>query len=80
MLFISFIIKKKRWFVLAVSSMVISGILLSFGQKDSIAWLVYLALAGVILIAMGLANEMKKQQIKTSEETKLSRFMSDWTW
>ncbi len=80
MLFISFIIKKKRWFVLAVSSMVISGILLSFGQKDSIAWLVYLALAGVILIAMGLANEMKKQQIKTGEETKLSRFMSDWTW
>lgn len=80
MLFISFIIKKKRWFVLAVSSMVISGILLSFGQKDSIAWLVYLALAGIILIAMGLANEMKKQQIKTGEETKLSRFMSDWTW
>lgn len=57
--------------------MVISGILLSFGQKDSIAWLVYLALAGVILIAMGLANEMKKQQIKTGEETNPSRFMSD---
>lgn len=80
MLFVSFIIKKKRWFVLSVSSMVISGILLSFGQKDSIAWLIYLAIAGVALIAMGLANEMKKQQEKTGEETKLSRFMSDWTW
>lgn len=80
MLVISFVIKKKRWFVLSVSSMVVSGILLSFGQKDSIAWLVYLALAGVVLIAMGLANEMKKQQEKTGEETKLSRFMSDWTW
>ncbi|MBQ7958163.1 MAG: hypothetical protein IJ330_00405 [Oscillospiraceae bacterium] len=80
MLIVSFIIKKKRWFVLSVSSMVVSGILLSFGRKDSIAWLIYLALAGVILIAMGLANEMKKQQLKTGEETKLSRFMSDWTW
>lgn len=80
MLFVSFIIKRKRWFVLAVSSMVVSGIVLSFGQKDSIAWLIYLALAGVTLIAMGLANEFKKQQQRTGEETKLSRFMSDWTW
>ncbi len=80
MLAVSFIIKKKRWFVLAVASMVASGILLSFGQRDSIAWLVYLALAGAALIALGLANELKKQQQKTGEETKLSRFMSDWTW
>lgn len=80
MLAVSFIIKKKRWFVLAVTSMVASGILLSFGQRDSIAWLVYLALAGAALIALGLANELKKQQQKTGEETKLSRFMSDWTW
>ena len=80
MLAVSFIIKKKRWFVLAVASMVASGILLSFGQRDSIAWLVYLALAGAALIALGLANELKKQQQKNGEETKLSRFMSDWTW
>ena len=80
MLAVSFIIKKKRWFVLAVTSMVASGILLSFGQRDSIAWLVYLALAGAALIALGLANELKKQQQKNGEETKLSRFMSDWTW
>ncbi|MBQ8787082.1 MAG: hypothetical protein IJZ61_05565 [Oscillospiraceae bacterium] len=80
MLAVSFIIKKKRWFVLAVASMVASGILLSFGQRDSIAWLVYLALAGAALIALGLANELKKQQQKAGEETKLSRFMSDWTW
>lgn len=80
MLAISFIIKKKRWFVLAVASMVASGVLLSFGQRDSIAWLVYLALAGAALIALGLANELKKQQQKSGEETKLSRFMSDWTW
>ena len=80
MLAVSFIIKKKRWFVLAVASMVASGILLSFGQRVSIAWLVYLALAGAALIALGLANELKKQQQKTGEETKLSRFMSDWTW
>lgn len=80
MLAVSFIVKKKRWFVLAVASMVASGILLSFGQHDSIAWLVYLAIAGAALIALGLANELKKQQQKNGEETKLSRFMSDWTW
>ena len=51
--------------MLAVASMVASGILLSFGQRDSIAWLVYLALAGAALIALGLANELKKQQQKT---------------
>ncbi len=80
MLAVSFIIKKKRWFVLAVASMAASGVLLSFGQRDSIAWLVYLALAGAALITLGLANELKKQQQKNGEETKLSRFMSDWTW
>ena len=43
---------------------------------------VVVAGAGVIgsMTARELANEMKKQQIKTGEETKLSRFMSDWTW
>ncbi len=80
MLAVSFIIRKKRWFVLAVTSMVASGVLLSFGQKDSIAWLIYLVIAGASLIALGLANEMKKQQQKNGEETKLSRFMSEWTW
>ncbi|MCH5348487.1 MAG: hypothetical protein J1E40_04125 [Oscillospiraceae bacterium] len=80
MLAISFIIKKKRWFVLAVASMVVSAVLLSLGQWNSIAWLVYLALAGAALIALGVVNELKKQQKRNGEDTKLTRFMSDWTW
>lgn len=80
MLAVSFIIKKKRWFVLAVASMVASAVLLSFGQRDSIAWLVYLALTGAALIALGVVNELKKQQKRSGEDTKLTRFMSDWTW
>lgn len=80
MLAVSFIIKKKRWFVLAVSSMAVSAVLLSIGQRDSIAWLVYLALTGAALIALGVVNELKKQQKRSGEETKLTRFMSDWTW
>ena len=80
MLAVSFIIKRKRWFVLAVASMVISAALLSLRQLDSIAWLVYLALTGAALIALGVVNEIKKQQKRSGEETKLTRFMSDWTW
>ena len=80
MLAISFIIKKKRWFVLAVASMVVSAVLLSIGQRNSIAWLVYLALAGAALIALGVVNELKKQKKRNGEDSKLTRFMSDWTW
>ncbi len=80
MLAVSFIIKRKRWFVLAVSAMVISAALLSLRQLDSMAWLIYLALTGAALIALGVINEIKKQQKRSGEETKLTRFMSDWTW
>ncbi len=80
MLAVSFIIKKKRWFVLAVASMVTSAVLLSISRLDSIAWLVYLAIAGAALIALGVMNELKKQQKKDGEDTKLTRFMSDWKW
>lgn len=80
MLAVSFIIKKKRWFVLAVASMVVSAVLLSIGQRNSIAWLVYLALAGAALIALGVVNELKKQKKRNGEDSKLTRFMSDWTW
>ncbi len=80
MLAISFIIKRKRWFVLAVASMVVSAAMLSLRQLDSIAWLIYLALTGAALIALGVMNEIKKQQKRSGEETKLTRFMSDWTW
>ena len=80
MLAVSFVIKKKRWFVLAVASMVTSAVLLSITRLDSIAWLVYLAIAGAALIALGVVNELKKQQKKSGENTKLTRFMSDWKW
>ena len=80
MLAVSFIIKKKRWFVLAVASMVISAVLLSISHFDSIAWLVYLLIAGAALIALGVLNELKKQQKKSGDDTKLTRFMSDWKW
>lgn len=80
MLAVSFVIKRKRWFVLAVASMVVSAVLLSISRLDSIAWLVYLAIAGAALIALGVVNELKKQQKRSGEDTKLTRFMSDWIW
>lgn len=80
MLAVSFVIKRKRWFVLAVAAMVTSAVLLSFRLRDSKAWLVYLAVAGALLIALGVANELIKQRKKEGGNTKLTRFMSDWTW
>jgi hypothetical protein len=36
--------------------------------------------AGILLIAIGAMNEMKKQNVGKSIGKKLTRFMSDWTW
>jgi len=50
----------------------------------SLAWWVYLLAAGLILIAIGAANELKKQSAakenKSEFEKKVTRFMSEWTW
>ena len=41
-------------------------------------------IAGLILIAIGILNELKKQAVNNPEKSefnqKLTRFMSEWTW
>ncbi len=83
MLIFSFMVKRRKWFILSVSVMVISTLFMSRSFWASLAWWVYLLAAGLILIAIGAANEMKKQaakQNKTGLEEKITRFMSEWTW
>lgn len=83
-LIFSFTVKKKKWFLLSVSVIVISSLFMSRGFWTSLAWWVYLLAAGLILIAVGAANEMKKQSAAKNEksglEKKITRFMSEWTW
>lgn len=83
-LIFSFTVKKKKWFLLSVAVIVISALFMSKDFWTSLAWWVYLLAAGLILIAIGAANEMKKQAAAKNEkselEKKITRFMSEWTW
>lgn len=77
---VSFLIKMKRWFVLGAVVITTSAIFMSIKLWGSPAWWVYLLAAGVILIAVGAVNEQKKKSAENNSVSKLSRFMSEWTW
>ncbi|MBQ8781185.1 MAG: hypothetical protein IJZ72_05885 [Oscillospiraceae bacterium] len=84
MLIFSFIVKKKKWFILGVAVIVTATLFMSRNFWASLAWWVYLLAAGLLLIAIAAANELKKQAAAKNEksefEQKLTRFMSEWTW
>lgn len=82
MLIFSFSVKKKKWFVLAVTVLVTTALFMSRGFWASLGWWVYLLAAGLLLIAIGSLNEMKKQSADKEGgfRKKLTRFMSEWTW
>ncbi len=81
MLIYSFMVKRKKWFLLSVIVIVVSTVLLSRKFWTNAAWWVYLLIAGLILIAIGILNELKKQSADKSKfSEKVSRFMSEWTW
>ncbi|MGN0552761.1 MAG: hypothetical protein ACI4I1_05220 [Oscillospiraceae bacterium] len=80
MLVLSFFIKMKRWFILSVTVITTSAVFMSIKLWGSPAWWVYLLAAGIILIAVGAFNEMKKKSADNNFTGKLSRFMSEWTW
>lgn len=80
----SFIVKHKRWFILG--SVIVLGIALrmTWDFWASLDWWVYLMSAGVIFLAIGITNEVRKKRAETgktgAEERKKTRFMSDWSW
>ena len=84
MLIFSFMVKKKKWFILGVTVIVVATLFMSRNFWASLAWWVYLLAAGLLLIAIAAANELKKQAAVKNEksefEQKLTRFMSEWTW
>ncbi len=77
-LIVSFILRQKRWFVLSVASAAAEALLLTISLWNSSIWWVYLLIAGIIFILIGMTNEINKQ--KGKEGQKLTRFMSDWKW
>lgn len=84
LLVFSFIVKKKKWFILSVAVLLTATLFMSRNFWASLAWWVYLLAAGLILIAIGATNELKKQSAakenKSEFEKKVTRFMSEWTW
>ena len=80
MLVFSFVIKMKRWFILAVAVITTSAIFMSITLWGNPAWWVYLLVAGIIMIGVGAANEMKKRSSDNDIGKKITRFMSEWTW
>lgn len=82
MLVFSFCVKKKKWFVLSVAVLASTALFMSRSFWASLAWWVYLLAAGLLLIAIGAANELKKQSADKNSafKEKLTRFMSEWTW
>lgn len=84
LLVFSFMVKRKKWFILSLTVIVTATLIMSRSFWASLAWWGYLLAAGLILIAIGAANELKKQaaarENKSDIERKITRFMSEWTW
>ncbi len=74
----AFMLRQKRWFVLAVVSAAAEAILLTLRLWDSRYWWLYLLAAGVILTAAGMANELNRK--KTGSKSKLALMLDDWKW
>ena len=72
---LSFIKKNKLWFILGIVSLIGIAVYLSATFWSSMAWLLYLLIAGTILIVIAAGNEWRKRH--SSEGRKLFK---EWNW
>jgi len=79
MVIASFMIKRKKWFILSLSVLLFLTVYMSRSFWLSLEWWVYLLSTGIILIATASINEIQKQK-GTPLKSKMSRFMSEWKW
>lgn len=77
---ISFVVKIKKWFILSIVTTLVATVFMTRMFWQSLGWWAYLLGAGLILIGIGVFNEMKKQAKIKGEDSKLTRFMSEWKW
>ena len=73
----SFIKKQKLWFFLGLASIIGIAIYLSATFWREVAWMIYLAIAGTILIAIAALNEWGRRHAREGEKR---RFFEEWEW
>ena len=73
----AFIRRNRLWFILGIVSMISIAIYLSLAFWSSLVWLIYLLVAGIILVVMASVNEWGKRH---SKDGKKRRFFEEWTW
>ena len=73
----AFIRRNRLWFILGVISMISIAVYLSVAFWSSLVWLIYLFLAGSILVVMAAVNEWGKRHNKDGTK---KRFFEEWTW
>ena len=71
----SFIQKSRLWFILGVVSIIGIAVYLSATFWSSMAWLLYLLIAGIIMIVIAAGNEWRKRH--SSDGRKLFK---EWKW
>ena len=77
--------KKKQWFMLSAITLVAQCIYASRKFWISIAWWVYLLVAGAVLIVIAARNEYKKRQGEAEgaygdgRDDEKRHFFDDWT-
>ena len=73
----AFIRRNRLWFILGIVSMISVAVYLSVAFWSSLVWLIYLFVAGTILVVMASINEWGKRHNK---DGKKRRFFEEWTW
>lgn len=73
----AFIRRNRLWFILGIVSMISVAVYLSIAFWSSLVWLIYLFVAGTILVVMASLNEWGKRHNK---DGKKKRFFEEWTW
>ena len=78
---ISFIIKKKRWFLISAVMLVGLTIYICKDFLTSISWWVYLLVIGILLISIAVSNEyFKNKNEQQGVPEKKGRFFEEWKW
>lgn len=73
----AFIRRNRLWFILGIVSMISIAVYLSMAFWSSLVWLIYLFVAGSILVVMASVNEWGKRH---NQDGKKRRFFEEWTW
>ena len=78
---VSFIIKKKRWFLISAVMLVGLTVYICKDFLTSISWWVYLLVTGILLIAIAVSNEyLKNKNEQQDTPDKKGRFFEEWKW